>query len=273
MWGDHIKFGAKESATEFGKDIGVAARYPLGYAAGLCLGPPQFGGRKLALHGKRCLVRRRHKHNIASHHICDSTRQERVVSAPEQEGINLRLDNGGKESLGEHVHLVASRLTPFDEFNEPRAGGNRETDRRRQICGQRLVRTTRHRANGADHPDTTRDRNTEKGSESWLKNADYGDRDNLAEPIECHRSGRVAGHNNHLRIVVFDDPARDLFRVGGNFCVRARAIRIPGGITEVDDVFLGHEINDSSRHRKSTKTRIEHCDRAMHQRRALSAPL
>ena len=67
-------------------------------------------------------------------HVADHPGEERVVGAAEEQGVDAGRAHRGEQPLGEHGHLVARRLAPLDELDEPGARRRRElhrSDRRR----------------------------------------------------------------------------------------------------------------------------------------------
>ncbi len=48
------------------------------------------------------------------------------MRAAQQKGVDLGLAHRRQEPFGQDVDLVAARLTPLDELDEPRAGGARQ---------------------------------------------------------------------------------------------------------------------------------------------------
>ena len=107
----------------------------------------QLGAAQHAPDLERRLVRRRHEHDLASHHVADRTGEVRVVRATEQQRVDLRIPHRREQPFGEHVHLIARRVAPLDELDETRTRRARELDirraRSRPRAGTRPTRSCR----------------------------------------------------------------------------------------------------------------------------------
>ena len=168
-----------------------------------------------------------------------------------------------QQSLGQHVHLFRRRLAPLHELDEAGAGRARQRHRRPQRAHGPLVRARSDGADRSDHTDPVVARHPHRGPHAGVDHTDQ--RHLVLEPqqIEGGRRRGVAGHDDHLHVVLVDQLPRDLAGELAHLVERPRAVRIPAGIAEVDEVLVGQQVDEGTRHRETAESTVEHPDGAV----------
>jgi hypothetical protein len=216
-----------------------------------------------ASHLERGLVRRADEDDVAAHHVADGAGQKRVVRAPQQERVDLRVAERREEPLGEYVHLIGTSLAPLDELNKPRARGTRQLYAGALCRHRTLVGTRRDGADGADHTDVVVAAGLDGGPDSRIDDPDQ--RHVVVEPQQVERGGGrgVAGDNDHLHVVAVDQQASDLVREVPDLVERSGTVRVTAGVGDIDDVLGGEEVDQGSGDGQPAEAAVEHPDRSI----------
>ena len=65
-----------------------------------------------------------------------------------------------------------------------------------------------------------------------------------AQVVKGGRGGRVAGHHDHLDVVLVHELGGDLAGEAANLVERAGPVRVASGVADVDEVLLGQQVDE-----------------------------
>ena len=123
-----------------------------------------------------------------------------------------------------------------------------------------LVGTRSDGADRADHPDPVVAADPHRGPDARVDHADQRHVVFEAQHVEGGGGRRVAGDDDHLHVVPLDQGGRDLASEVPHLVERAGAIRIPAGISDVDEVFIGEEVDQGAGDGQPAESTVEHAD-------------
>ena len=222
--------------------------------------------------GEGGLVGRRDQHHLAADHVGDDTAQERVVGAPEQEGVDLRVDEGGQQALGEDLDLGTAHHSPLDELDEAGAGAGHDLGAGGQPAHRVLVGPGGH---GADRPDDTEPAGRGSlghGGHAGIDHADHRYGHGVGQVVEGGRGRRVAGHDQELDVEAIDQFAGDLQGEPADLVERPVPVGVPTGVAQVDEVLRRQEVDGGPGDGQPTEAGVEHPDWSVGHRGKATAP-
>ncbi len=159
---------------------------------------------------ERCLIGRADERHPGTHHLSDRAGEERIVGAPEQQGVDVRGRHRGEHPFGEHEHLVAGGLTPFHELDEARARGAGEVHRSTRAGDRLNVRAGGDRSDRPDHADASGRGRADECSCAGFDDVDDRQRELRREDRRALPRRRVAGDDDRLDAVVVDEAVGNL---------------------------------------------------------------
>ena len=184
------------------------------------------------------------------------------MRAPQQQCVHFRLPERRQQPLGQHVDLVAGRLTPLHELDEAGAGSARELQAGRQPGRRPLVGAGGDGAHGADHTDAPALGDHGDRSHTGLDHAHHGHAEGALQLGQ--RRGRrrgVAGHHQELDTVVVDQVAGDLQGEAAHLVQGAGTVRIAAGVADVHQALGREQVDHRPGHGQPAEAGVEHADR------------
>ena len=257
-----VEFGTEEVSSESREGRHITAGHEAVNSLARCMAAI-VGGFESTPHFKRGLISRRDQNHVASHHLSNSASQKRIVGATKQQTIDLGLKQRCQKALSKHPDLIRARLAAFNKLHETWAGCTSEVDAWRNLSCQPLVGTAGDCSHRADHSDPGSERYLEQGFQSWSENPNNGNINLSRQVVQGNRRGCVASHNDHLRVVLFDQKVSGLSRKSRHFVVTPRPVGIARGIAEIYNVLVGQKVDHSPCNGQPAEPRIKHGDRAI----------
>ena len=124
-----------------------------------------------------------------------------------------------------------------------------------------LIGARRDGADGADHAHPSRVGGSQGGPQAGFDHADDRHLGRRVQTVEAGGGRRVARHHQQLDVVVLDQLGRDLPGKPAHLVQGARAIGIPAGVADIDEVLGGQQIDDGPGDGETAETAVEHADR------------
>ncbi len=207
------------------------------------------------------LLRREDERHPTAEDALESGTDQRVVRAPEDDRVDVRL----LERRGVLAHgfrqLLAEDVVALDERDEPRACHGEQLGARIERADELEVSPTRHRRLGREQADPAIARCEDRGMRLGGEDADHGDGQTALEIRERGRGRRVArGHDelHALRLEV----AGDLAREAADFVERPRAVRESRAVAEVHEVLVRQRDETLVENGQTAHPGVEHADGA-----------
>ena len=216
------------------------------------------------------LLGRGHQGHPFTHDIGDDAGEQRIVRAPQDEGVDLSALQG-REVVTRHLEQLRSGGDPtLDELHEARAGHRQQLHLRgrREGIG---IRPRRVGADRADDPDSRiaggSHRTAHRGSD------DLDDRHviSLARIVQHRGAGGVAGDDERLDPTV-DEPVETLQGKLPSLGNRPGAVRSSGRVTEVDDALVRELVEHGASDGEAPVSGVENPDRCVGHQVRIKSP-
>ncbi len=182
------------------------------------------------------------------------------MGAAEQQRVDVCVDDGTQQSVGEQANAVALDFAAFDELDETRAGARRQLDVEAERSSSGCVGAGIDRPDGADHTDASAPAGLLGRDEAGLDHADDRDVEFVAELVESGRRRGVAGDDQQLRPMFVAEKATDLQGEVADFVQVARAVGVPARVSEIDEILIRQEIDEGACNGQSAEPTVEHRD-------------
>ena len=186
------------------------------------------------------------------------------MGAAQQQGVHLGFADGGQQPFGQHRDLVAFDLAALHELHEPWAGGTTQLDGHPCVTHRGLICPRANGAHRGDDPDPSGGGGRHQGPNPRLNDPDHRNSTGRGQLIAGHRGRRgVAGHDQQLGVVTVHQVASNLVGEAAYLALRFGTIGVTVGVTHVDEVLVGQEIDERPGHGEPAETGVEHADGAV----------
>ena len=195
--------------------------------------------------------------HVVADDVTDHPAEEWVVSAPEEQGVDIGCVHRSEQSFGQHHHLVPRRLTALDELDEAgtrRAGEPDSTSRHHGgVFDSTNVGSRGHGADGADHGCPPAFSRFDERRRAGGDDIDDGHGELIAQLVETGRGSGVAGDDDRLDAVVGDETRRQLASEASHFRCRSRSVRIARRVADVDKILGRQQVDDGASDREPSE--------------------
>lgn len=196
--------------------------------------------------------------DIATHHMLNGTGEQRVVRAPQHQGVDALGQERLEIGAGLRLDLVTFYGAGFDEFNELRT--RRCDDAQVRGRGEGIFVGARpDRCTGADHADHPRARHRYRSTSSWLNHFNNGHLITLARIAQYCCGRRVAGDHDRLD-TLGDQMVHDIEGKGPHLGERSWAVGPPQGVADIQNRFPRQTVKNRSHHRQTANATVENSD-------------
>ena len=206
------------------------------------------------------LLRGEDERDTPAEHALEDRADERVVRAAEDDGVDVGL----LERRGVLAHgrgdLLAEEVVALDQRDEPRACDRDDLRPRVERVDELRIAAARDGRLGREQPDPAVPRREHRGVRLGGENADDG---NCELPLQVgkRRSGRgVAGGDDELDALLLE-VAGDLGGEPPDLVERARPVRQPRTVAEVDEVLVRERDEALVQDGETAHARVEDADR------------
>ena len=155
--------------------------------------------------------------------------------------------------------LVAVGVARLDQRHELRARDRREVDAGVERVHERLVAAARHRQLGREQADAAVARRLHRGVRLGHDHADDRHAELLLQIGQRGRGRGVARDHDHLHALALE-VAADLVREAPHLAARARPVRQPRVVAEVDEVLVRHRHEALVQHGQAADAGVEDAD-------------
>lgn len=212
-----------------------------------------------AVHIEGGLLRARDESHCVAHHVLDRRRHQRVVGAPQHQGVNLCLLERRQVLLCNREQLGAAGHPCLHELHKTWAGLREELEIGCRGEGV-LVRLGLDRPNRADHTYPAIPGLAHRGADSGLDHLHHGDAIAIGEALtgipEHRRRRGVAGDHEEL-YSLRDEVVHHGERVPTNLGDGLGAVGRMNGIPHVQNRLMGQLVDDGACHGESTYAAVE----------------
>ncbi len=197
--------------------------------------------------------------DAVAHHQRDRAGEQRVVGAPEDQGVDAGLGEGVEVVVGDGLELRPTGDPLLDELDEAGAGLRGQGDVRRGregvLVGERLGRGA-----GADDPDATAVGGGHGAAGRGQDHLDHGYVVPLPGVTQHRGAGGVAGDDQGLDALV-DEVVEALEGVLADLADRLGPVGLTCGVAEVDHRLVRQLVHDGPGDGQTAEARVEDPDR------------
>ena len=207
--------------------------------------------------------------DLVAHHVRDDAGEQRVVGAPEDEGVDARLTQGVEIPVCSGQHLWAAGEPLFDVLDELRASLLSHLNPRGRGKGVH-VGAGCDGGLGADDSDVAVAGGVHGAAHRRLDDLD--DRDAVPLPgITQHGRARTVARDDEHLDALLDEVVHHVEREGAHLGDRPGAVGAAGGIAHVQDRLVRQQVEHRARHRQPADTTVEDADRCVRHRASVTA--
>ena len=258
---DGVDRELEEAASHLAERVRVPGRQEAvgALAGGIVLDPlPRQRLRDLACG----LLGREDERHVAAEDPLQDRPDQRVVRAAE----NDRVDSGGLQRLGVLPHrggrLLGERIVALDQRHQPRARDRNDLRARVERAHELLVAAAGDGGLRREQADPAIAGRLHRRVRLGRDHTHDGDAQLGLELRQGGGGGRVAGDDDELDALRFQERA-DLAGEAPHFVERARPVRQPGAVAEVDEILMRQRDEALVQHRQAAHARVEHADRPL----------